>query len=157
MTIAEPTEEPARQSAQIAGHSADAEPDNAGDDVLGEAEDEGYTWHTLAAFISPGALAVSAFTLAASGLMVLLGPLALISSFSLQTPVESAQHLAYIGIGIGVVAIALALWSLLRPESGPAWPRVVAGAAGVVALMVIFQYTVVLVMAANTPADTLVQ
>lgn len=146
MTVAEPTEEPTRHSADVLGTTAD-------EDV----EDEGYTLHTLAAFISPGALALSAFTLAASGLIVLLGPLALIPSFSLQTPVESARNLAYIGIGIGVVAIALALWSLLRPEYGPVWPRVVAGAAGVVALMVIFQYTVVLIMAANTPTDALVQ
>lgn len=145
MTVTEPTEEPTRHAADL------------GDNAEDEADDEGYTRHTLAAFISSGALALSAFTLASSGLMVLLGPLALIPSFSLQTPVESAQSLSYIGIGIGVVAIALALWALLRPESGPLWPRMVAGAAGVVALMVIFQYTVVLIMAANTPADALVQ
>lgn len=145
MTVAEPTEEPTHHAAETDGDSAEE-----------AAADEGYTRHTLAAFISPGALALSAFTLAASGFMVLLGPLALISSFSPQTAVESAQNLAYIGIGIGVVAIALALWSLLRPETGPLWARALAGAAGLVALMVIFQYTVVLVMAANTPAETLV-
>jgi len=150
MTVAEPTEEPTRHASEIEG-------DGVAQGAKEEADDEGYTRHTLAALISPGALALSAFTLAASGLMVLLGPLALIPSFSPQTPIESAQNLSYMGIGIGIVAIALALWSLLRPESGPLWPRVVAGAAGVVALMVIFQYSVVLVMAANTPADTLLQ
>jgi len=139
MTALEPTEDPAER---IAAEVADS------DDGTAE---ESYWRHTLAALVGPGALALSAFTLSASGLVVLAGPLAVIPSFALgeRSPVESAQNLAYLGIGIGIVAIALALWSLLRPESGPPWPRVVAGAAVTLALMVIFQYAVVLLMAAN--------
>lgn len=140
MTVAEPTEGPAHDAAQPG-------------DAMAE---ESYLRHTLAALVSPGALALAAFTLAASGLFALVGPLALIPpfAFSTEAPVESAKNLSYLGIGLAVVAIALALWSLLRPEYGPLWPRVMAGAAVLVALMVIFQYAVVLLMAAfAVPAE----
>ncbi|MGB9377454.1 MAG: hypothetical protein WCB04_08075 [Mycobacteriales bacterium] len=138
MNVAEPTHETTHHAAPT-------------DDVPStDAEDEGYLRHVLAAFVSPAALALAAFTMAASGLMVLLGPLALIPSFSGQSPVGSAKNLAYLGIGVGVVAIALALWSLLRPETGLIWPRYVAGAATIVAMLVIVQYVGVLIMAANS-------
>ncbi len=159
MTVVEPTGEHTRHAAPDSDDilAADAGADSDGADGAGE---EGYTRHTLAALVSPGALALSAFTLAASGLVALLAPLALIPTFvgDEQTPVGPAKSLAYMGIGIAIVAIALALWSLFRPESGPEWPRTVAGAAAVVALMVIFQYSVVLLMAANAaPVESFVQ
>ena len=117
-----------------------------------EADQEGYWRYTLAALISPGALALAAFTLAASGFAVLAGPLGMIPTFvfGTESPIDAAKNLSYFGIGIGVVAFALALWSLLRPEAGPTWPRIVAGAAAIVALLVIFEYAVVLITAANT-------
>ncbi|MFN2470467.1 MAG: hypothetical protein ABR583_05655 [Gaiellaceae bacterium] len=149
MTVVEPTEEPTRHARQ----TEELEADDGG-------TEEGYWRHTLAALISPGALALSAFALASSGLVALVGPLSLISSFSYndQAPAESAKNLAYLGIGIAIVAFALALWSLLRPEPEMLWPRIVAGAAATVALMVIFQYAVVLLMAANAvPVESFVQ
>ncbi len=140
MTVLEPTDETARQHVDIAANGGD-----------GSADGESYWRYKLSALISPGALALAAFALATSGFFVLLGPLALVASFtpSDQGPVESAQYYAYIGIGGGIVAIALALWSLLRPESGPKWPRLVAGAAAMLSLIVIVQYAVVLITAAN--------
>lgn len=136
MTLAEQTEEPHGQSADSIDGGAAA----------------GYWRHTLAALVSPGALALSAFALAVSGMVELAGPLGLIQSFSYnaQDPVELAKSLAYVGIGMGIVAIALAIWSLLRPESEPLWPRIVAGAAALLALLGIFQHAVVILVAANT-------
>jgi uncharacterized membrane protein YozB (DUF420 family) len=108
---------------------------------------ETYLHHTFAAVTSPGALAVAAFTLAATAFFVPSGPLSLTMS---GTPGQVAARISCIGAGIAVLALAMALWSLLRPEVGPHWPRILGGAAVIVALLAVLEYAIVLVVAAQT-------
>lgn len=117
-----------------------------------EVAEQSYARHTLAALTSSGALALAGLAVAISGFFIRTGPLAQITYYITDNPsaFRAAKQLAYFGIGTALLALALAMWSLFRPEPAARWSREVAGAAAVLAVVLIVVHLVSLALAAHT-------